>query len=548
MFCSGLHASAATPDRDFSPTVRGDVDKRKVKVALVTENTQPLALQHGPIYRWIVTLTGMTAAMTMILSSTMVNVAVPSIMGTFGVGQSEAQWMSTAFLAAMTASQLLGAWAISVFGPRGGYLGAVLLFIAGSLLGAWAPNIDILIFARVLQGVAAGVVQPIVMVTIFSFFPSQQRGLALSIYGMGIMLAPIMGPVVGGITIDASGWRQLFFIPLPIAGLAILLGSMFMPKRDKDTVRLPFDWIGYSLVVGAIICLMTVIANGQHDGWSSDRILILGSLGVGFAAAFVISQLRSSAPILDFEVFRSRQFAAAAALGFVFGAGNFASTYIIPVFVQTVQNFTPTDSGLVTAPAGLVVMLFFPIAGRMVDSFPTSYLAMVGLVLFAFGAVMLHLTDVNTAFYTLAFYVIIGRIGQSIMLPAINVSALAALPPDKLNNGSGTINFVRLMGGAFGVNLLVVFMEQRTEFHLNALTATQSLDNPVSRQLLDRVADLLARGGISADLTGPGSLYFLSRVIEAQASTMGFKDGFLIIAIVFVGALLPAFLLGKTKS
>ncbi|MBC8240959.1 MAG: MFS transporter, partial [Alphaproteobacteria bacterium] len=154
---------------------------------MATENIETLFARYGPAYRWIVTLTGMTAAMTMILSSTMVNVAVPTIMGTFGVGQSEAQWMSTAFLAAMTASQLLGAWVISVLGPRGGYLGAVALFFVGSLIGAWAPNIDILILARTLQGLAAGVVQPLVMVTIFRAFPTQQRGLALSIYGMGIM-------------------------------------------------------------------------------------------------------------------------------------------------------------------------------------------------------------------------------------------------------------------------------------------------------------------------------------------------------------------------
>lgn len=515
---------------------------------MATENIETLFARYGPAYRWIVTLTGMTAAMTMILSSTMVNVAVPTIMGTFGVGQSEAQWMSTAFLAAMTASQLLGAWVISVLGPRGGYLGAVALFFVGSLIGAWAPNIDILILARTLQGLAAGVVQPIVMVTIFRAFPTQQRGLALSIYGMGIMLAPIMGPVVGGITIDATSWRYLFFIPLPIAGFSVLLGTMFMPTRDKDTAPLPFNWLGYGLVVLAIICAMTAIANGQRDGWASDKIVLLGSAAIGFSVAFVISQLRATAPILDFAVFRYRQFAAAAALGFVFGAGNFASVYIIPVFVQTVQNFTPTDAGLVSAPAGIIVMLFFPIAGRMVDAFPPHYLAMVGLLLFALGAALLHLTDVNTAFYTLVFYVIIGRVGQSIMLPAINVSALSALPPDKLNNGSGTINFVRLMGGAFGVNLLVVFIEQRTEFYSSVLTATQTPDNAASREIMGRISDLLSQGGLPDVLLRPGSLHFLGRVIEAQADTMGFKDGFMIIAVVFVCALLPALMLGKSRK
>lgn len=509
------------------------------------ESAEALLDRYGPAYRWIVTATGMMGAMVMILSSTMVNVAVPSIMGTFGVGQSEAQWMSTAFLAAMTASQLLGAWVISVFGPRVGYIGAVGVFVAGSFLGAWAPNIDLLILARVIQGFAAGVVQPLAMVTIFKVFPPERRGLALSLYGGGIMIAPIMGPIVGGITIDASSWRELFFIPLPIAGLAMLMATFFMPTRDADAKRLPFDWTGYALIAGALICLLTAIANGQRDGWLSDRILFLGLGGAGLGAAFVYSQLRATAPILDCAVFRNPQFAAAAALGFVFGAGNFASTYIIPVFVQTVQSFTPTAAGMVTAPAGLVVMCFFPIGGKLVDSFPARYLAMTGLGLFAFGAALLHGTDVNTAFWILAFYTIIGRLGQSIMLPAINVSALRALPPEQLNNASGSINFVRLMGGAFGVNLLVVFMEQRTEFHAISLAATQTAQNASSRVMLDRVSELLHGGGVADAVLQPGALHFLGRVVEAQALTMGFKDGFMIIAVVFVAALFPAMMLGR---
>ena len=509
------------------------------------ESVTTLQNRYGPSYRWLVTATGMMGAMVMILSSTMVNVAVPSIMGTFGVGQSEAQWMSTAFLAAMTASQLLGAWVLSVFGPRVGYICAVGIFVAGSFLGAFAPNIDILIFSRVIQGFAAGVVQPLAMVTIFKVFPPEKRGLALSLYGGGIMIAPILGPIVGGITIDASSWRELFYIPLPIAGLAMLLGSFFMPTRDLELKRLPFDWTGYALIAGALICLLTAIANGQRDGWLSDSILLMGGGGIVLGVAFIYSQLRADAPILDCGVFRNPQFAAAAALGFVFGAGNFASTYIIPVFVQTVQNFTPTAAGMVTAPAGLIVMCFFPIGGRLVDSFPARYLAMIGLGLFAFGAALLAGTDVNTAFWILAFYVIIGRLGQSIMLPAINVSALRALPPEQLNNASGSINFIRMMGGAFGVNLLVVFMEQRTEFHAISMTATQTAHNEASQELLSMVSELLHDSGVADAVLQPGALHFLGRVVEAQAQTMGFQDGFMIIAVVFVAALLPAILMGK---
>ena len=358
-------------------------------------------------------------------------------------------------------------------------------------------------FRRIVQGFAAGLVQPLAMVMIFRVFPPERRGLAMSTYGMGIMVAPILGPVVGGLTIDLIGWRELFFIPLPATALALVLGSIFLPTRDPSASRETFDWTGYALLVTAIICLMTFIANGQREGWSSDTIVVRAVIGCACASAFVITQTRSHSPLLDFALFRHPQFAAAALLGFVFGAGNFASTYAIPVFVQTVQYFTPTLAGVVTVPAGIVLMRMFPVGGRLVDAFPMHYLAMGGLLLFASGAALLNSADAHTTFWTLAVYVIVGRIGLSILMPTINVSALRALPPEQLNRGSGTINFIRLMGGACGVNGLVVFMEQRAEFHGAALTATQTPANVVSRELLKQVSSLLQAGGFPRPIGEP---------------------------------------------
>jgi MFS transporter, DHA2 family, multidrug resistance protein len=515
---------------------------------VTSASIETLSERYGPSYRWILTTTGMIAAMTMILTSTMVNVAVPSIMGAYGVGQDEAQWMATAFLATMTASQLLGAWVIAAVGPRNGYLGSVVIFTIGSLIGAVAPNIDILILARVVQGFASGIVQPMAMVTIFRVFPPEQRGLALSVYSMGIMIAPILGPVVGGVTIDVWSWRHLFLIPLPVAALSFLLGALFMPGRDPDIKRLRFDWLGYALVVGAIGFLMVLIANGQRDGWTSNATTVRTLIFLVLTTGFVVSQLRSDSPILDCSLFQNPQFVAAAVLGFVFGAGNFGSTYIIPVFVQTVQNFTPTAAGMVTVPAGVALMFMFPVAGRLVDAFPVRYLAMFGLAVFAVGALLLRSTDVNTAYWTLAFYVVVGRMGMSIMMPAINVTALRSLTPEQLNQGSGVINFIRLMGGACGVNSLVAYMERRTEFHGAALTATQTPENTASRELLGQVADILSAVGVPEAIVQPGALHFLGRVVEAQASTMGFKDGFMILTVVFVLALIPAWTMGRSKD
>ena len=490
----------------------------------------------------------MLGAMVMILASTMANVAVPSIMGTYGVGQDQAQWIASSFLATMTASQLLGAWVIAAMGPRIGYLSAVGIFIGGSLICAGAPTIDFLIFGRVVQGFAAGIVQPIAMVVIFKVYPVQQRGLAMSLYAMGIMIAPIMGPVVGGVTIDWLSWRHVFFIPLPVAGIALLLAVLFMPTRDLKMKRPPLDWQGYMLVGFTIICLMTAIANGQRDGWKSDKIVGLFLLGGGLAITFIISQTKTTSPILNMAVFKHPQFAIAAILGFVFGAGNFGSTYIIPVFVQTVQNFTPTAAGMITVPAGIVVMCLYPVMGSLVDTFPVRYLAMTGLALFAVGMTLFTTTDVNTTFWTLAIFGIIGRLGFSIMIPAINVSALNALPPEQLNQGAGTINFVRLMGGAFGVNTLVVFMEQRTQFHSKSFTATQTSHNTTSLEFIEHFMELLQQIGITKIFQQPGALNFLSQIIDAQASTIGFKDGFMILAVVFIFALIPAWFIGSKNE
>lgn len=512
----------------------------KDDIALAVESVDTLFERYGPAYRMLVTMTGMMGAMVMILASTMANVAVPSIMGTFGVGQDQAQWMASSFLATMTASQLLGAWVMAAMGARVGYLASVAIFVVGSLICAWAPTIDIVIFGRVVQGFAAGIVQPVAMVTIFRAYPADQRGLAMSLYAMGIMVAPILGPIVGGITIDLLSWRHMFYIPIPVAGVAMLMAVLFMPTRDPAVKRPRLDWEGYIMVGLSIVCLMTAVANGQSDGWVSDKIVGLFLVGGGLAAAFVISQYRSSSPILNFAVFRHPQFVIAATLGFVFGAGNFGSTYIIPVFVQTVQDFTPTAAGMVTAPAGFVVMCLYPITGRLVDAFSIRYLAMFGLALFALGMILLKTTDVNSTYWTLAFFAIIGRLGFSIMVPAINVAALNALPPEQLDQGAGTINFVRLLGGAFGVNALVVFMEQRTEFHSIALTATQTSQNSASRELIDQLVELLQQGGVAEAFHGPGALHFLGQVIEAQAQTLGFKDGFMILSVVFVLALVPA--------
>ena len=216
-------------------------------------------------------------------------------------------------------------------------------------------------------------------------------------------------------------------------------------------------------------------------------------------------------------------------------------SYAVPVFVQTVQGFTATKAGFVLVPAGIMLMCLFSFTGRLADRVPNDLLIMFGLGTFAAGALLMMGADVNTPFWSVVIFVMIGRFGQSLILPAMNASALRSMPPDKLNRASGGINFMRQFGGALGINGLVAFMEQRTLIY-RSFAATQTAGNAASRELLQGVTGLLNESGVPAATHSPGALHYLGQVVQAQANTLGFQDGFLILAIVFILAMIPAYI------
>lgn len=483
----------------------------------------------------------------MVLTGTIVNVAIPDVMGAYGVGQDKAQFLQTAFITTMTASQLLNAWVIAKLGQRLAFTSVLVLFLIGGLICGVSPTLDGIILGRVLQGFAAGIVQPLVMVTLFQVFPADRRGFAMGIYGVGLMLALGFGPVVGGITADALNWRVIFYVPLPLVLIALAGGSLFMPSRRPPGPTKRFDWIGYILLCTALYCMMMVIGTGQREGWGSNTILAMLLIGAGAAFGFVISQFRAESSLLDMSLLRNPQFTSAVFVAFVFGAGNFAITYAIPVFGQLVQGYTPTIAGLLLLPASLLVVVMLPFTGRLSDRVAPSYPIMGGLAMFALASALLADVDVNTTFWTIAVFGIVGRFGMAFISPSLMATALRSVPPEKLNQGSGTINFFRQLGGATGINSLVVALEWRTQFHSEALTQTQTASNVATRELLSRIETLLGAGGVPRSIRSSLSLEHLGQILQSQADTQGFQDGFMLIAVVFVLALIPAYILSRTQ-
>jgi len=514
---------------------------------LASETTDSLFQRYGPAYRWFATVTVMLGTISAVLTTTSVNVAIPDIMGAFGIGQDRAQWLSTGALAAMTVGMLLNAWLLTRFGQRRTFIGLLCIFVAALIVAGLSPNETVLIFCRIVQGAVAGVLQPLSMYTLFRVFPPEQRGTAMGFFGMSVILGPALGPTLGGVMIEHFNWRYIFYVAVPVCAIAVLMGSVFLPEREEGSARVRFDWLGLVLLVAALACLLTGLSNGQREGWHSDYILGLFAIAILSAVGFVVWELRAPQPLVNLKVLANPQFTGAAVVAWLFGVGLFGSTYLVPLFVQTVQHLTPYSAGLMLMPAGLIMGALMPVAGYLSDRVPARTLIIAGLLCFAASSWWLAGVDANMSFWAIAWAVVLSRVGLCLIKPALNLSALRSLRPELLGQGAGMINFARQLGGAFGVNLLSVTLDRRTFFHSDTLTALQTAGNSATAELLRQVEALLAQAGASSDLQASGALHFLGRVLHAQAYTLGFRDSFLIVAIVFALGLIPAWIMGRTR-
>ena len=497
--------------------------------------------------RWFATLTVNLSTIGVIMASTMVNVALPDIMGTFGIGQDTAHWLSTGFLSAQTVTLLLNAWLVARIGPRRTYILAIIIFSVASMIGLTGANIETVVIARLLQGGAAGLLQPLALTVVYAAFPPSQRGIGIGIFGMGIVMGPALGPVIGGLIVDHFGWEYTFIGALPVCLLGGILALSTLPNNLGSAQRRPFNWISFALIAIAISALLTSLSNGQRLGWNTD-VIVFGLAGAGLAGiAFVSWEIMTKNPLLQVRLFTNPMFAISSAVGFVFGAGMFGSLYILPLFLRTVQNFTATKAGLALMPAGLILLLIFPIAGRLAQRSSRGPV-IAGLLFFSISSVFLSFGDVNTTFWTVAWLVVVGRIGLGFIMPSLNLQGLKTLPNDLLPYGAGTLNFVRMLGAAFGVTATSLVLDQGLDRHNYFLKTTQTPDNPMTAEFFLRLNEILDQAGLTGVERLATQTRYLREVIEAQANTLAHQDGFLMIGLVFLVAILPALFLGGREA
>lgn len=397
--------------------------------------------------------------MATVLSATVVNVALHDIMLEFGIRQGQVHWLATGFIAAMTTTMLASSWLLDHFGVRKTLATAMFLFTLISLLGGFATSPEQLIAARIGQGAMAGLMQPMGMYLVFRIFPRNRRGQAMGIYGMGVILAPALGPVLGGFLVDQLDWRFVMFAPVPVTLAGVFMAWRFLPVPVSRPAPYRFDLPGLVLL-GATIGLSLDTLNrlqqlSGHEGW----ILVEGLLAAMLLVLFVVRERKARHPLVNIDLLRNSSFVYANLGAMALGLALFGSTYLVPLFVQTSLGFSATQAGLLMLPAGIVLGMTFPLAGRLADRMSARKLVIFGIVLFATSAVLFALSDLQLAFGWLALWTVLGRIGIGFMLPALSTGALNPLAPEQLGAGSSTINFTRQLGGAFGVNIVALTIE-----------------------------------------------------------------------------------------
>ncbi|WP_311224026.1 MULTISPECIES: DHA2 family efflux MFS transporter permease subunit [unclassified Acidovorax] len=450
----------------------------------VTPSSASAALlreRYGERYRWLVLLSVMVGTMASIMSSTIVNVAIPDMSHHFALGQERAQWVSSGFMVATTVAMLTTPWLLSRYGYRATYVGAMVLLLVGGVGGGVANDYGLVLLARVLEGLAAGVVQPIPAVIILYAFQPHEQGRASGIFGMGVVLAPAIGPSIGGLLVDWFGWRSIFFMVVPFCIASIALAYKYVPVSGPGGLAAnrageSLDWRGLLLGGVGTLCLLNGLVALHNGPVFQSAALLLAALGA--LVAFIWWQRRlqqqGRRPLMDLRIFQYRPFAMGSIVAFIYGTALFGSTYLLPVFMQLGLQLSASHVGTIMLPAGIVLAITIPLVGRLADTQPTHLLVSTGLALLALSFGLMMLVDLHSGLWMLVAFAILGRIGLGFILPSLNLGAMRPLDKPLIAQGSSAISFVRMLGGAAGVSLCGIVLEWRIAAHGDSLQTAAS--------------------------------------------------------------------------
>ncbi len=506
---------------------------------------------------WIIALTVTLATFMEVLDTSIANVALPHIAGSLSAGTDESTWVLTSYLVSNAIVLPLSGWLSSIVGRKNFYMGCVALFTVSSFLCGLAPNLGMLIFFRVLQGAGGGGLQPSEQAILADTFPPAKRGMAFAVYGVAVVMAPAIGPTLGGWITDNFTWRWIFFINIPVGILSILLTSRliqdppYLKRRKLSETRI--DYTGLGFVALGLGTLQVILDKGQRDDWFDSRfILWLTVISAASLLFLIFWEWHQKDPIIDLHLFRNRTFASANFLMFMLGFALLGSTLLLPLFMQTLLGYTAEQSGLALMPGGFTIMLAMPVVGFLLSRYSPRYLMLFGLVMLSFS--LFHMTgfELGVDFRTVMIARVYQALGLAFLFVPINTAAYSGLPRDKNNAASGLMNLARNIGGSVGISFVTTMLARRAQVHQVRLTENLSASNPQFQSMLRGLSGVFSGGGSGTGSGGTSAQQHAYAMIQAnvirQSTMLAYIDNFWILGIV-IGCLVPCvFLIKKAKA
>ncbi len=497
---------------------------------------------------WVIALVVALTTFMEVLDISIANVALRHIAGDLSAGQDESTWVLTSYLVTNAIVLPISGWFAYVVGRRRFYLWCVLIFTGSSLLCGLAPTLPLLIFFRTLQGAGGGGLQPISQAILADTFPPAKRGMAFAVYGITTVLAPAIGPTLGGWITDNFSWRWIFFINVPVGLIAFWLSNRLVwdPPHLREAQRalrergFKVDYFGFFLLALGFGLLQLVLDKGQQEDWF-ESAFILRAAWLGGAALLILPfwELRQRDPMVDLRLLQNRNFAIANVLMFSLGFVLFGSTLLLPLFLQTLLGYSATQAGMAISPGGVAILFAMPVVGMLVSRVDVRKLIAFGLLVSGGALVLFSMISLDVDYWTVALIRVIQALGLGFLFIPINTAAFTGIPMIKSSSASALINLSRNLGGSFGIALAASYLVEQQQRHQAYLVAHVDTSSGLGAAELAGLTAHFVASGHSALQAGQLAMGTLYGMVQQQASMLAFVDAFRLLALMFF-LLLPA--------
>jgi len=488
--------------------------------------------KHNP---WAIALTVTLATFMEVLDTSIANVALPHIAGSLGASQEEATWVLTSYLVSSAIVLPISGWLSNRFGRKRFYMTCVGIFTVCSLLCGLAPTLPLLIAARILQGAGGGGLAPSEQAILADTFSVAKRGQAFAVYGMAVVVAPAIGPTLGGWITDNYNWHWIFFINIPIGLLSLWLSHRIVEDpphiSSHKGEKKPVDFTGLALVASGVGCLEFFLDKGQEKDWFGDPMIRVAALtAVVLLTIFVIWEWRHPDPIVDLRLLQNRNFGTAVFLQLILGMVLFGSTVLIPQYLQTMLGYTAERAGMALSPAGFVMMAMMLVAGRSLSKLDPRLMVSVGYIAVALGLFNLTRLSLDSSFGDVTLWRALQVIGLPFVFIPISTLNYVGVPRSKSNQISSLSNFARNLGGSAGTALLTTFLARTAQTHQVQLAANVVPGSLPYQHYMEGVTAMLRSTGMSAAQASQTAIGYAYQQMLRQATMLSYKNAFALLA------------------